>query len=147
MMSGEFLGKFENSVHKSRVIIPASFKKMFSDQAQKSVIVTVGAKGTVAIFPLDNWEMMKQKLQNGSDLEKKLRSNLIYFAMPVQELEGPGRVRISEELLQKAQITDSVIIKGDGHYITLWNPDRLKEISQQKQSEHDELFDADHYQL
>jgi division/cell wall cluster transcriptional repressor MraZ len=146
-MSGEFLGTFENSVHKCRVIIPASFKKMFSAEAEKSVVVTVGSKGTIAIFPLDTWELMKVKLQNGSELDRKLRSNLIYFAMPKQELEGPGRVRIAEELLQKAKITDSVIIKGDGHYITLWNPDRLKEISQQKQYEHEELFSDENYQL
>ena len=146
-MSGEFLGTFENSVHKCRVIIPASFKKMFSEEADKSVVVTLGSKGTIAIFPLDTWELMKAKLQNGSDLDRKLRSNLTFFAMPKQELEGPGRVRITEELLQKARISDSVVIKGEGHYISLWNPDRLNEISQQKQVEHEELFSDDNYQL
>jgi division/cell wall cluster transcriptional repressor MraZ len=146
-MSGEFLGTFENSVHKYRVIIPASFKKMFAAEAEKSVIVTIGFKGTIAIFPLDSWELMKDKLQKGTDDDRRMRSNLIFFAMSRQELEGPGRIRISEELLQKAKITDSVIIKGDGHYISLWNPERLKEISQLKQAEHEELFSDENYQL
>jgi hypothetical protein len=41
-MSGEFLGIFENSVHKQRVIIPASFKKKFAEEAMRSVVVTLG---------------------------------------------------------------------------------------------------------
>jgi DNA-binding transcriptional regulator/RsmH inhibitor MraZ len=46
-MSGEFLGIFENSVNKQRVIIPAAFKKKFSEESEKKVIVTLGPNDTI----------------------------------------------------------------------------------------------------
>ncbi|HPF09356.1 MAG TPA: protein MraZ, partial [Candidatus Cloacimonadota bacterium] len=100
-MSGEFLGIFENSVHKQRVIIPASFKKKFAEEALKSVVVTLGPNNTIAIYPLDNWKSTLERLKLGNDRSKQLRTQLIDFAMMEQVLEGPGRVRIHEMLLSE----------------------------------------------
>ncbi|MEN6445719.1 MAG: protein MraZ [Candidatus Cloacimonas sp.] len=145
-MSGEFLGIFENSVHKQRVIIPAAFKKKFSEEAGKKVIVTLGPNETVAIYPLDNWKDTLERLKNGDERCAKLRTQLIDFAMTEQELEGPGRVRILERLLNETNITDSVIIKGEGHYISLWNPKVYNEVRAGKLNKHRQEFTSEDYQ-
>ena len=44
-------------------MIPASFKKKFAAEANKTVIVTIGPEGTVAVFPLDTWLMMRNQLE------------------------------------------------------------------------------------
>ncbi|KAF5044645.1 Transcriptional regulator MraZ [anaerobic digester metagenome] len=146
-MSGEFLGIFENSVHKQRVIIPASFKKKFAEEAMKSVVVTMGANNTIAIYPLDTWKSTLERLKNGDDKAKQLRTQLIDFAMMEQELEGPGRVRIHEMLLSEVGIDDSVIIKGEGHYISLWNPEVYARVRAAKLTAHRETFSSEDYQL
>ncbi|HQQ68044.1 MAG TPA: protein MraZ [Candidatus Cloacimonadota bacterium] len=146
-MSGEFLGIFENSVHKQRVIIPASFKKKFAEEAMKSVVVTMGANNTIAIYPLDTWKGTLERLKSGDERAKQLRTQLIDFAMMEQELEGPGRVRIHEMLLSEAGIDDSVIIKGEGHYISLWNPEVYARVRAAKLAAHRETFSSEDYQL
>lgn len=146
-MSGEFLGIFENSVHKQRVIIPAVFKKKFSEEAGKSVVVTLGPNDTIAIYPIDNWRDTLERLKTGDEHSQDLRTQLIDFAMMEQELEGPGRVRIHEMLLAEVQITDSVIIKGEGHYISLWNPKVYSEVRAGKLSQHRKQFTSKDYQL
>jgi len=147
-MSGEFLGTFENSIHKSRIMIPASFKKKFAAEANKTVIVTIGPDGTVAVFPLDTWLQMRNQLETSTEADdKELLDNLIEFSMPEQELEGPGRVRISDELLKLANIKDVAKIKGEGHFITLWNPERLAEIREQKIAQHKEKYPSSSYQI
>jgi DNA-binding transcriptional regulator/RsmH inhibitor MraZ len=147
-MSGEFLGTFENSIHKSRIMIPASFKKKFAPEANRTVIVTIGPEGTVAVFPLDTWMLMRSQLESSDATDdKELLDNLIEFSMPEQELEGPGRVRISEELLHMANIDDQAKIKGEGHFITLWNPERLAEIRKQKVAQHKEKYPSASYQI
>ncbi|MDD2229366.1 MAG: protein MraZ [Candidatus Cloacimonetes bacterium] len=146
-MSGEFLGIFENSVHKQRVIIPACFKKKFSEESGRTVIVTLGHNNTIAIYPIDNWETTLERLKAGNDRSKKLRTQLIDFAMMEQELEGPGRVRIHELLLSEVDITDSVIIKGEGHYISLWNPKVYHAIRSQKLELHRTEFTSEDYQI
>nr|MDK2851654.1 transcriptional regulator MraZ [Candidatus Cloacimonadota bacterium] len=146
-MSGEFLGIFENSVHKQRVIIPASFKKKFSEEAMHTVVVTLGPNNTIAIYPLDSWKSTLERLKQGEDRAKQLRTQLIDFAMTEQTLEGPGRVRLHEMLMQEVGITDSVIIKGEGHYITLWNPEVYAKVRQSKLQAHRETFSSEDYQL
>ena len=146
-MSGEFLGIFENSVHKQRVIIPASFKKKFAEEAMKSVVVTMGANNTIAIYPLDTWKSTLERLKGGDERAKQLRTQLIDFAMMEQELEGPGRVRIHEMLLSEVGIDDSVIIKGEGHYISLWNPEVYARVRAAKLAAHRETFSSEDYQL
>jgi DNA-binding transcriptional regulator/RsmH inhibitor MraZ len=147
-MSGEFLGTFENSIHKSRIMIPASFKKKFAVEANKMAIVTIGPEGTVAVFPLDTWMKMREQLEVSTEADdKELLDNLIEFSMPEQELEGPGRVRISDELLKMANISDFAKIKGEGHFITLWNPERLEAIRQQKVAQHKEKYPSSSYQI
>ena len=146
-MSGDFLGTFENSVNKQRITIPAPFKAKFSSEAGQTVIITAGPNYSIAVFPLDNWNKLNAKADSGDEKVKKLIYNLKDFATPEQTLEGPGRVRISDELLEIADITDSVIIKGEGSYISLWNPDKFKKLRQQKLEAHQAEFNSLDYQL
>ena len=145
-MSGEFLGIFENSVHKHRVIIPASFKKKFSEESCRSAIVTLGPNDTIAIYPIDNWRDTLARLKDGTARDKQLRTQLIDFAMQEQELEGPGRLRIHEMLLDEVGISDSVVIKGEGHYISLWNPKVYSDIRAKKLQIHRSQFTSEDYQ-
>lgn len=145
-MSGQFIGYFENAVHKQRVIIPAAFKKKFSEEARRTVVVTLGPLNTIAIFPLDCWNSFLDKLAAGDDEDLELRTQLIDFAVTEQELEGPGRIRIPEQLLEEANISDSVIIKGELHYISLWNPEEFHLNRRVKKDEHRKKFTTRHYQ-
>jgi DNA-binding transcriptional regulator/RsmH inhibitor MraZ len=146
-MPSDFIGTIhDNAVHKSRIMIPAKFKKKFALEANEIVVVTIGPNGTVAIFPMDSWLFITARLQASElDRHKKLLANLFDFAMPEQALEGPGRIRISEELMHIAKIKDSVSIKGEGRFMTVWNSEILKEIKQKKSEDHRETYDSTDY--
>jgi len=146
-MSGDFYGTFENSIHKSRIIIPASFKKKFAPEANMSVIVTIGPSNTIAIYPLDNWNFIIEQLELSDDPDdKELLDDLTEFCMPEQELEDNGRVRLSEELMKIANLKDMAKIKGEVHYMSLWNPEELADIRGQKVSTHKQKFTSSRYQ-
>ncbi len=123
-MSGEFLGTYSNSVNKGKwVSIPAEFKKKFTTQAKQTVIATIGPqKMNIAIYPLDNWKQKIAKLTNGSNEDKRLLIYLRNFATSELKMETNGRIKISEELIKLVGIDKKVIIKGDGNYISVWNP-------------------------
>ena len=87
-----------------------------------------------------------QVLAEGNEDDRELRTQLIDFAIAEQELEGPGRIRIPEDLLEEAGITDSVVIKGELHYISLWNPEEFYENRRAKKEEHRKKYTTGHYQ-
>jgi DNA-binding transcriptional regulator/RsmH inhibitor MraZ len=50
-------------------------------------------------------------------------------------------------LLEEVGIEDSVIIKGEGHYISLWNPDVYAKVRKNKLQTHRNTFSSEDYQL
>jgi len=146
-MSGEFLGTFNNSVNKQKwITIPANFKKKFAPTAKQMVVVTIGPQSNICIFPLDNWNRKIEQLSAGNDREREFLITLRTFASDQQKMEANGRVKISDELIELAQINDKVIVKGEGSFISIWNPERYKTYRQQLMKKHMEKFNSMDYQ-
>ncbi len=146
-MSGEFLGTHTNSVNKQKwITIPANFKKKFIPQAKQSVIVTIGPESNIAIYPLDNWKTKKESLSNGDKRDRELLMLLRTFASSSQKLESTGRIKISDELLEIANINDKVIIKGEGNFISVWNPKQYKEFRDKQLEKHKTTYNSMDYQ-
>ncbi|MFC1887234.1 division/cell wall cluster transcriptional repressor MraZ [Candidatus Cloacimonadota bacterium] len=146
-MSGEFLGTYENSVNKQKwITIPANFKKKFSPMAKLTVIVTIGPEENIAVYPLDNWDDKIDQLKKGETRERSLLDTLRSFAGSEQRMEANGRIRISNELLEIAGIEDKVIIKGEGNYISVWNPTSYLEYRKKKLENHRNTFNSLDYQ-
>ncbi|MFO7896208.1 MAG: protein MraZ [Candidatus Cloacimonadales bacterium] len=146
-MSGEFLGTFTNSVNKQKwVTIPAIFKKKFTPTAKQTVVVSIGPEANIAIYPLDNWKQKIDALRSGDGRAKMLLLNLRTFASHEQKVEANGRVKISDELLEIAQIKDKVIVKGEGNFISVWDPEQYKEFRKKRMQEHMAEFSSLDYQ-
>ena len=148
-MSGDFLGKFKSSVNKKKwIVIPAVLKKRFSPNAKQSVVITLGPSGdSLAVYPLDNWNIKLDNLKSGNERSLKLRKRLIHYAQNPQKLEQNGRVKVDEDLLAKTGIKNKVIIKGEGNYISVWNPENYKKYEEKLEKETGSLFDTMDYQL
>jgi division/cell wall cluster transcriptional repressor MraZ len=146
-MTNEFLGTFNNSVNKQKwITIPAAFKKKFSLESQEMVIVTIGSESNIAIYPLDSWNEKIASLQTGEVKDKQLLVNLRTFANAEQKLEKNGRIKIGSELLELAEINDKVVIKGEGSFISVWNPQRYMEFRNKVLEEHKKTFNSLDYQ-
>ena len=146
-MSGEFLGTFTNSVNKGKwVAIPAVFKKKFGMHSKQMVIITIGSEANLAVYPLDNWNEKIASLQTGEEKDKKLLRNLRTFASAEQKMEANGRIKIDSELLGIAKVHDKVIIKGEGKFISIWNPEIYAEFRRKLLEEHKTEFDSLDYQ-
>lgn len=146
-MSGEFLGTFTVSVNKGKwVTIPSAFKKKFSPQSKQIVIITIGSESNLAIYPLDNWQEKIRSLENGETKDKKMLLALRHFAAPEQKMENNGRIKISDQLLEHFPINEKVIVKGEGKFISIWQPEAYEEYSKKLLEEHKKLFNSLDYQ-
>lgn len=146
-MSGEFLGTYSSSINKKKwITIPADFKRKFSTAAKQKVVITIGPNKNIAIYPLDNWNKKMEQLSRGDKKAVKLKFNLQNFANLPQKLEVNGRVKISKRLLKFANITTKAMVKGEGNYISVWNPERFEAFTQQIIEDHVKLFDSLDYQ-
>jgi DNA-binding transcriptional regulator/RsmH inhibitor MraZ len=108
-----------------RVVIPALFKSKFSDESKQTVICTIGLHGSINVYPLDTWNVFYDKLVNGTQEQQDFLDYLLRFS-DEQQLEGPGRIRLSDKLLSYAGIKDKekVVINGEGSHLSIWHPEK-----------------------
>ncbi len=142
-MTGNFLGAYSNSVNKKKwIIIPAPLKKKIEANSRKSVIITIGPTNNIAIYPIDEWDLLMSKLSNENAREKKFKLHLITFAIGAQTYDEMGRVKVTDTLLKMAGIDDKIIIKGEGNYISVWNPDKYYDYELNMLKEHKETYNS-----
>ncbi len=125
MPSGDFIGTYEVSVYKQRIMLPTQFQKKLNPAAKQTFILTLGFDNTISAYSLDNWNILINRLQHGSEEDQEFLTDLYYYAME-QQLEGPGRLKISDDLMRVANIKDVVKIIGVGTFISIFNPDHLE---------------------
>jgi len=147
-MSGEFLGTFHIAVNKQKwVTLPAVLKKKFSTNSKQKLIITIGPQKNIVIYPLDNWnEKITTLREKGTPRDITMLHNLRYFASSEQKMENNGRIKISDELIELASISNKVMIKGEGSFISIWNPERYKEVREKTILEHMRMFKSEDYQ-
>ena len=132
-MSKKFIGTIENKpIHKHRIMIPKYYRDSFSEEADETALVTIGPVNNIIIYPYDNWKKLYKKLSKGNREQRKLLSDMRFFAMTPQKFEGPGRIKLSKELIEIAKINDKVSYVGEGSFISVWNPESLEKIKTER---------------
>lgn len=125
MPSSGFIGTYEVSVYKQRFMLPTQFQKKLNAAAKSTFILTIGVNNTIACYSLDNWGIVTNKLENGTEDDQDFLNDMYDFASE-QQLEGPGRLKISDDLMKLANIKDTIKIVGVGKHIVISNPEEIE---------------------
>jgi len=110
---------------KGRLAIPARHRDALLERCTGHLVVTADADRCLLLYPLPDWELIQQKLESLSNLDARVRDlqrRLIGFAVDV-DMDGAGRVLISPELREYAQLDKAVVLVGQGKKLELWNKD------------------------
>ena len=110
---------------KGRLAIPARHRDALLERCAGHLVITADADGCRLVYPLPDWELIQQKLEGVSNLDPRVRElqrRLIGFAVDV-DMDGAGRVLISQALREYAQLDKAVVLVGQGKKFELWNKD------------------------
>ena len=114
-----FTGEYEHNVDaKNRIFVPARFR----DELGDAFIVARDLRGArLKVFSLAAWEqyiapIMEQERRISEKALRYLHRN----AMQVSP-DSQGRILLSRELLDYAEITKSAVIVGCSSYVEIWS--------------------------
>ena len=63
-----FRGSYQHSIdHKGRISIPARFRRLLSGDASDTFILSRGLETCVALYPLDEWQRMEERIRYDLD--------------------------------------------------------------------------------
>lgn len=133
-----FTGEFQHGIdEKGRLIMPAKFREALGDM----FMVTKGLDNCLFVYPQNEWKTLENKLKNLPFTKKDARAFARFFFSGAAECETDkqGRILISANLREYAQIRKDVVIIGVGTRIEVWAKEIWEEYSKETEKSYEEL--------
>lgn len=123
-----FRGVFEISMDaKGRLAIPARLRDSLHEVSGGNLIATIDLiSPCVVIYPLPQWELVEQKMQEVPTLKPEVRRihrMLMGYASDLQP-DGSGRVLMPASLREYGALEKTLVLVGQGTKLELWSSER-----------------------
>ena len=122
-----FIGEYSYSIDsKGRVVLPPDLRANLCGR----VYVVKGFERCLCVYDESEWERQKQGYARLSDLGEKARKlkRLIFSGMIEVSPDKQGRVKISQPLLQYANIDKEVVVVGVNDRVEIWAKERWQQF-------------------
>ena len=140
-----FKGEYEHSVdNKGRVAFPAKLRKALSADAQERFTLLRGLEPCLYLYPLDEWEIVEDKLSKINSFSKQGRTVKRNFLRSAEDLslDKQNRLSLPSHLMEFSGISDTAIFIGSGERIEVWSPEKLNEVDSELSFEsYQDLFE------
>ena len=129
--SNALMGEFEHSLDpKKRLTIPREWRKAMGDPDFVYVMRDRNGK-CLDLLPKAEMESLLAKLREKALFDPALTKAAMLIGANSEQLmlDVQGRIRISDKLLQFANLTTTVVMAGSVRMAKLWNPEAYAEES------------------
>ncbi len=124
-------GEFQHVVDdKGRVLISNKLRSQIdADKHGSNFYLLLGANGILCLYPEKHFEQLALALAPGTTApDEAVAFERMSFALANKvELDGQGRLLISERLRNRAGLKDQVTLVGVRDHIELWNTERWEQ--------------------
>lgn len=114
---------------KGRLAVPSRFRERLMSVAGGCLVQTLNPLDrSLWLYPLTEWEVIENKLAVLSDFDKQSRrakQMMRGYATDCQ-LDSQGRILLSQELREYAEIKKHAVILGQGNKFEVWDQDSWK---------------------
>lgn len=126
-----FVGRFRHALDpKRRLTIPAVWRLQVGNPPVLYVLPDIHER-CLCLFPAGDWNRRIEKLRHHSLADRQARKLARTLGSQSELLtwDVQGRIRINDELLAYAGLTDEVVLIGAFEYIEIWHSKQLDEVS------------------
>ncbi|MBI5050159.1 MAG: division/cell wall cluster transcriptional repressor MraZ [Nitrospirae bacterium] len=128
-----FYGKYYyNLDSKGRTLIPPVFKEILSSNySPRLVFVNDEFDNCLCAYPVDEWNKLMEKIKEmpqTSDAVKYYKRRVIGSAVEC-EIDKQGRVLIPSALREDAQLSNEIVLVGQGHKVEIWDKKKYEEVA------------------
>ena len=135
MSQGEFQGKTAISLDsKGRLAVPTRYRETIQVDANNQLTVTEHPDGYLMLFPRPQWLLLKT---NAAQLNQDAAwwKRIVIGSANDIELDSAGRILISPELREAAQIKKEVLLIGMLSHFEIWDRSVYSEHKQLEMSQ------------
>jgi MraZ protein len=126
-----FTGEYDFVIDsKKRINVPSIFRKQLSSSDKNTFVITRGIDSCIWVYPMGEWEKIKQELNQLSSLSKTnrtfLRNHLRHAK--IVTADDQGRLILTKSLIEYAAILKDITIIGVLNKIEIWDTKTLQQI-------------------
>jgi MraZ protein len=117
---------------KGRLLVPARHRDTLLERCGGHLVITADPDLCLLLYPLPEWELIQQKLSALSNIDQRVRRlqrQLTGQAVDTQ-MDAAGRLLVSPELRDYAQLKRDVMLVGQDNKLELWDRDAWKAFTQ-----------------
>ena len=144
-MATQFLGEFEVPVdEKGRIFLPAELRRNLEPEADDALVIVRGLDGCLTAHPKHLWAQIAAKMLRLPQTEQKVRQyyrGVLSQAAEVK-LDRQGRAPIPRKLLERAGITERMIVIGALDRLEFWQPAAWKQYLTQAEATLEEVAET-----
>lgn len=125
-----FLGEHQHTIDaKGRLIIPSRFREGLGEK----FVLTKGLDTCLFAYPMDEWKVLERKMRSLPMTRADARAFVRFFFSGAMECEidKQGRVLISSNLRDYAQLEKEVVVIGVSSRVEIWARNRWEEYNTQ----------------
>jgi MraZ protein len=140
-MEKYFIGTYYHSLdEKSRVIVPSKLRELLG----ANVYINFALDKCLAVYPVETYERMAEKIIKKSSFDKKIRAfKRIFFASTYQcDIDKQGRIQLTKDSLDKSSITKDVVIVGMEDHIEIWDKTTYEQIELDEMENYEDNAEA-----
>lgn len=132
--AGEYTGKIDI---KGRLVLPARFKAQLPVANDSEVVLRMGFKSNLQVYPVDVYKLQHEKIAALSAFDpQQLDLRRYFFSRTVfLSLDNLGRLLLPRHFMGYAQLKQEALIVGVGDFMEVWSPKIYQEQS----------IDTEHY--
>lgn len=123
------IGEYKHNMDaKGRIIMPAKFREKLG----ATFILTRGLDGCLFGYPMEQWEILQEKMKQLPLSKKDARAfvRFFYSAAVEAEIDKQGRINIPNTLLDYAKIEKECRIVGVSDRIEIWSNTKWEEFAE-----------------
>ena len=112
---------------KGRLKVPTAFRRILEEKHGREVFITSVTGASVLLYPLQVWEEYERRLLAlpSADASKRRYLERVSYYGQQSQLDGQGRVVVSQILRESAEMTGEVVVGGRLDHLEIWNHERL----------------------
>lgn len=133
-----FTGEYRHNLDaKGRIIIPSKLR----EELGFKFVITKGLDGCLAIYNMEQWGKMLEKLNLIPETSRDGRLYKRMFTSKACEcqLDNQGRIIIPTNLLKEANITKESVVVGAGEWVEIWSEERWEAICDEASSKFEDI--------
>ncbi|MEK7514984.1 MAG: division/cell wall cluster transcriptional repressor MraZ [Patescibacteria group bacterium] len=132
------IGEYQHTIDaKKRLAIPSKFRRELGERA----VVTRGVDACLFVFPLQQWEVLAERIANLPVTQGDSRSfaRLMLSGATEVEFDSLGRVLLPDHLKSYAGLTRSVVVAGLYKRLEIWDADAWERTKRELEKNSDRI--------